>query len=266
MGRKKRRCSESDARIYCWYCERDFASEHELVHHQKEKHLRCPTCLKRMVSTSGLVVHAMQVHKRTVTVPNAIDGREDPKVDVFGMRGIPSSSTAPVSHQSTAKRARQHDAMPSAQFTQFAPQIAPIQPYIPHTNLASVAALRRHVHATPVVAAPAWAARPPHARQMHSLTVPAPSVSESVPIAVVQQRTPAVQPCSSQGPPGGFFSGAVVTAVPRAGNSELVTPASGSQAPPETPQVSRSKAITVVFDREDVCMEELRAQLPRYRL
>lgn len=91
MGRKKKRAENQ--RIYCWYCERDFASEHELVHHQKEKHLKCPTCYKRMVSTSGLVVHAMQVHKRAVTVPNAIEGREDPRVDVFGMQGIPAGRT-----------------------------------------------------------------------------------------------------------------------------------------------------------------------------
>lgn len=208
-----------------------------------------------MVSTSGLVVHAMQVHKRSVTVPNAIDGREDPKVDVFGMRGIPTLSTADIPQQSTTKRARQHDATPIAHVTQMAPQIAPIQPYLPHSNLASLATFPRHVHATPVVATPAWAARPPHALQMQNLRAPAPSVSGRTPVAVVQHRAAAVQPTSSHRP----------TAVP-AQTTQRTSPALLSQTPAATPQLPRSKTVTVVFDRDDVCMEELRAQLPRYRL
>lgn len=92
MGRKKRRSDADQQRIFCYYCDRNFGSEQTLLSHQKEKHLRCPTCNKRMISVSGMVIHSQQVHNVTVnTVPNAIAGRTSVAVDVVGMNGIPPS-------------------------------------------------------------------------------------------------------------------------------------------------------------------------------
>ncbi len=110
MGRKKKRAAPSEAdRIFCYYCERKFQTEQILLAHQKEKHLRCPTCSKRLFSISGLVIHSSQVHNVQVTsVPNAIEGRTSTAVDVVGMKGIPAS----YYHQQPAKAARTD---PSAQ-------------------------------------------------------------------------------------------------------------------------------------------------------
>lgn len=59
--------------------------------HQREKHLRCPTCNKRMLSVPSLTIHASQMHNITLpAVPNAISGRDSVSLDVLGMKGIPS--------------------------------------------------------------------------------------------------------------------------------------------------------------------------------
>lgn len=58
--------------------------------HQREKHLRCPSCTKRMLSVPSLVIHASQMHNISlVAVPNAIPGRDKIDIDVLGMKGIP---------------------------------------------------------------------------------------------------------------------------------------------------------------------------------
>lgn len=220
-----------------------------------------------MVSTSGLVVHAMQVHKRAVTVPNAIDGREDPKVDVFGMRGIPTSSGADVAHQNATKRARQHDAVPVAAAAHFAPQIPLPQPYVPHANFAPMAAFPGNVTVPPIVAAPAWAARPRYAplQQQQQPGMPAPFTARA-PIAVTQHRTATAPPAFSRQHPGGVFPNglpAAVSNVPASQRGNSTLPSKQASAAPS--QLPRGKTVTVVFDREDVCMEELRAKLPRYR-
>lgn len=66
MGRKKKRGQEEPARIFCWYCDRDFHDESVLVTHQKNKHFKCMFCHKRLLSLSGLVIHCQQLHKETV--------------------------------------------------------------------------------------------------------------------------------------------------------------------------------------------------------
>lgn len=89
MGKKK-----SKKRIaispWCWYCERDFEDEKILINHQKAKHFKCPHCSKRLNTAQGMVIHVAQVHKENISrVPNAMAGRQDPQVDVFGSDGIP---------------------------------------------------------------------------------------------------------------------------------------------------------------------------------
>ena len=61
-----------------------------LVNHQKAKHFKCHKCNRRLVTGPSLMTHMARVHKETVhVIPNAIPGREDPKLDIFGSQGVP---------------------------------------------------------------------------------------------------------------------------------------------------------------------------------
>lgn len=86
MGRKKKK----QMKPWCWYCNRDFDDEKILIQHQKAKHFKCHICHKKLYTGPGLAIHCMQVHKETIdSIPNAIDGRTDPEIEIYGMKGIP---------------------------------------------------------------------------------------------------------------------------------------------------------------------------------
>uniref|UniRef100_A0A672QNE1 BUB3-interacting and GLEBS motif-containing protein ZNF207-like n=1 Tax=Sinocyclocheilus grahami TaxID=75366 RepID=A0A672QNE1_SINGR len=86
MGRKKKK----QMKPWCWYCNRDFDDEKILIQHQKAKHFKCHICHKKLYTGPGLAIHCMQVHKDTIdSVPNAIPGRTDTELEIYGMEGIP---------------------------------------------------------------------------------------------------------------------------------------------------------------------------------
>ncbi|XP_073808494.1 BUB3-interacting and GLEBS motif-containing protein ZNF207b isoform X2 [Danio rerio] len=86
MGRKKKK----QLKPWCWYCNRDFDDEKILIQHQKAKHFKCHICHKKLYTGPGLAIHCMQVHKDTIDgVPNAIPGRTDIELEIYGMEGIP---------------------------------------------------------------------------------------------------------------------------------------------------------------------------------
>ncbi|KAL6110187.1 BUB3-interacting and GLEBS motif-containing protein ZNF207b isoform X1 [Pungitius pungitius] len=86
MGRKKKK----QMKPWCWYCNRDFDDEKILIQHQKAKHFKCHICHKKLYTGPGLAIHCMQVHKETIdSVPNAIPGRVDIELEIYGMEGIP---------------------------------------------------------------------------------------------------------------------------------------------------------------------------------
>ncbi|XP_039194967.1 BUB3-interacting and GLEBS motif-containing protein ZNF207 isoform X9 [Crotalus tigris] len=86
MGRKKKK----QLKPWCWYCNRDFDDEKILIQHQKAKHFKCHICHKKLYTGPGLAIHCMQVHKETIdAVPNAIPGRTDIELEIYGMEGIP---------------------------------------------------------------------------------------------------------------------------------------------------------------------------------
>ncbi|KAJ2791270.1 hypothetical protein H4R20_006888, partial [Coemansia guatemalensis] len=88
MGRKKSK--KPSFKPWCWYCEREFEDEKVLVNHQKAKHFKCHICSKRLNTAGGMVVHVAQVHKENIKrVPNAMPGRDNPDIEVFGSLGIP---------------------------------------------------------------------------------------------------------------------------------------------------------------------------------
>ncbi|XP_019078173.1 protein SUPPRESSOR OF FRI 4 isoform X3 [Vitis vinifera] len=87
MGKKKKRVA---AKVWCYYCDREFEDEKILVQHQKAKHFKCHVCHKKLSTAGGMVIHVLQVHKETVSkVPNAKPGRESTEIEIYGMEGIP---------------------------------------------------------------------------------------------------------------------------------------------------------------------------------
>lgn len=75
---------------WCWYCEREFENDKVLIQHQKSKHFKCHLCSRKLNSAQGMFVHVAQVHKETISiVPNALSGRDNGQIEVYGMDGIP---------------------------------------------------------------------------------------------------------------------------------------------------------------------------------
>lgn len=273
------------------------------MHHQKEKHLRCPTCHKRMVSTSGLVVHALQVHKRTVTsVPNAIEGRDNPKIDVFGMRGIPDDND---SKNQSFKRHKNGDtanavaasagmipgvvsAVPDVPPPSIVPQYSMYPPTAPHVPLVPASyphVVNAHQSSLPSHTAsfpqhvpfpypyPAAVPYTHHAygygpRSHFPAPPPRASVRNPHPSSRPLRDRPVINPMpnaprldSATVPP--TVKEGSLPGLPNGASQQDSTARPTMESSPRTK--SNTKQITVVFDRDDVCMEELRAQLPRYR-
>ncbi|CAF0782324.1 unnamed protein product [Rotaria sp. Silwood1] len=86
MGRKKKK----QTKPWCWYCNREFDDEKILLQHQKAKHFKCHLCHKKLYTGPGLQIHSIQVHKENIDkVPNAIKGRDNIEIEIYGMEGIP---------------------------------------------------------------------------------------------------------------------------------------------------------------------------------
>jgi len=72
------------------YCNREFDDEKVLIYHQKAKHFKCHICHKKLYTAPGLAIHCSQVHKEEIKdVPNALPGRNNLEVEIYGMEGIP---------------------------------------------------------------------------------------------------------------------------------------------------------------------------------
>uniref|UniRef100_A0A8C0KMQ2 Zinc finger protein 207 n=1 Tax=Canis lupus dingo TaxID=286419 RepID=A0A8C0KMQ2_CANLU len=126
------------------YCNRDFDDEKILIQHQKAKHFKCHICHKKLYTGPGLAIHCMQVHKETIdAVPNAIPGRTDIELEIYGMEGIPEKDMderrrlLEQKTQESQKKKQQDDSDEyddddSAASTSFQPQpVQPQQGYIP---------------------------------------------------------------------------------------------------------------------------------------
>ncbi len=258
MGRKKRRANSEQARIFCYYCERNFGTEQTLLSHQKEKHLRCPTCNKRMISVSGLVIHSQQVHNVVVnSVPNAIQGRTSVAVDVVGMNGIPPSYYAghqgPIPkqartdvHSAGAYAAQRYYSQPTQQTSHYPYSYNYVQHgYYPY-NYAMPGGVPV---GTPV--APVHPTAPVSATPTVAPTKATPETSKCA--ADTTSKAPnAVKSTSTSRSPTVISS----------------TPTVVSSAPTTVPKAEKpnSQQVKVVFAHLDVSMEELRANLPRYKV
>ncbi|XP_007664676.1 BUB3-interacting and GLEBS motif-containing protein ZNF207 isoform X5 [Ornithorhynchus anatinus] len=141
MGRKKKK----QLKPWCWYCNRDFDDEKILIQHQKAKHFKCHICHKKLYTGPGLAIHCMQVHKETIdAVPNAIPGRTDIELEIYGMEGIPEKDMderrrlLEQKTQAESQKKKQQDDSDeydddeSTASTSFQPQpVQPQQGYIP---------------------------------------------------------------------------------------------------------------------------------------
>lgn len=77
-------------KVYCYWCNASFDNENQLISHQKSKHFRCPVCNQVKQSLKNLNNHYLQIHRTYLpAVPNALEGRTDPNVNIFGLSGIP---------------------------------------------------------------------------------------------------------------------------------------------------------------------------------
>lgn len=104
MGRSKKAgggaASQKELKPFCYYCDRTFNDEIVLLQHQRGKHFHCPECDHNAIrgkceSIQGLIVHTLKIHGKTLSrVPNAMQGRDNPSSNVFGMDGIPESILA----------------------------------------------------------------------------------------------------------------------------------------------------------------------------
>ncbi|ERE67531.1 zinc finger protein [Cricetulus griseus] len=134
----------SDQEVHDMYCNRDFDDEKILIQHQKAKHFKCHICHKKLYTGPGLAIHCMQVHKETIdAVPNAIPGRTDIELEIYGMEGIPEKDMderrrlLEQKTQESQKKKQQDDSDEydddeSAASTSFQPQpVQPQQGYIP---------------------------------------------------------------------------------------------------------------------------------------
>mmetsp|Transcript_108290 Transcript_108290/g.345835 ORF Transcript_108290/g.345835 Transcript_108290/m.345835 type:complete len:247 (+) Transcript_108290:76-816(+) len=99
MGKKKKFSNVPEPppinRPFCFFCDRTFDDETVLLQHQRSKHFRCHECdasalRGKCESVQGLMIHTLKVHSKTLTkVPNALLGRDNPQLNVYGMEGIP---------------------------------------------------------------------------------------------------------------------------------------------------------------------------------
>uniref|UniRef100_A0A8D3AME6 Zinc finger protein 207 n=1 Tax=Scophthalmus maximus TaxID=52904 RepID=A0A8D3AME6_SCOMX len=338
MGRKKKK----QMKPWCWYCNRDFDDEKILIQHQKAKHFKCHICHKKLYTGPGLAIHCMQVHKETIDgVPNAIPGRTDIELEIYGMEGIPEKDmeerrrVLEQKNQETQKKKQNQDDSdeydeddePGPSFQQTAAgqtpagYIPPIpQPGLPpgsgatgiapgsysggkleiqllsmlppvghHPGITHMAQLPPAANmltrpAIPAVSAPA--AQPdvtkplfPSAGQMDSRVA---STSAGSPSADSESASPiAMFPFTAQcqGPPTlppstssdlskptfpAYTQATASLASPNTGNSTVSKPPSTMTSKPATLTTS-SATSKLIHPDEDISLEELRAQLPRYQ-
>lgn len=299
MGRKKKRAAEDPrSRIFCYYCDRNFQTEQMLLMHQREKHLRCPTCHKRMLSIPSMTVHASQMHNVTIkSVPNALPNRSDVSVDVLGMKGIPESYYASleqggnkagrVSHDHRHPRQQPHAPAPHANAA--APAYSESGAYhYPNGNGASVARHGSYAQYPyppyaqgPYGAYPPQAGAPyaasyatsyatpagpyqPHYAQQPHVAYQAPAQSYQAPPQAYNGQQPSYQQPSYQ-PQWYKREAPAPTLVGPVRPSELKTQP-GLKHDQKARVEGKTGDAKVVFDNVDVSMEELRAKLPRYKV
>ncbi|XP_028304779.1 BUB3-interacting and GLEBS motif-containing protein ZNF207b isoform X2 [Gouania willdenowi] len=342
MGRKKKK----QMKPWCWYCNRDFDDEKILIQHQKAKHFKCHICHKKLYTGPGLAIHCMQVHKETIdSVPNAIPGRTDIELEIYGMEGIPEKdmqerrrTLEQKSQESQKKKGGNQDdsdeddddeAGPSTQqVAAVPPQAAPMAqpgmhpvagaPGMPHGGYQGMPPMMPGVppmmhgmppamHGMPPGMMPMGGMMPPMMPGMpgippgmpphlaprpgmpHMAPVPSagpmpsrPAVPSAQPAvtkplfpsaAQAQQNAPGVtasnNAASASEPPKATFP---AYTQPSVSSSNSSNPASSTVAKPPATVTSKPATLTttsatskLIHPDEDISLEEMKSQLPRYQ-
>ncbi|KTG43349.1 hypothetical protein cypCar_00009346 [Cyprinus carpio] len=225
MGRKKKK----QMKPWCWYCNRDFDDEKILIQHQKAKHFKCHICHKKLYTGPGLAIHCMQEARNLncLGVPIMIAG-------IFPV--MPECLRITSSHGSN------HPGIP----TWLGPILLP-----PGRSCGPATTGPRHKA---------------ECLQSHPTVFP---VQDSKKELKVQQAGSGVAVSSSAPPsaaPKPTFPAYTQSSATAAANT------SSTVAKPGTPVTSKPATLTttsatskLIHPDEDISLEELRAQLPRYQ-
>jgi len=247
MGRKKKK----EAKPYCWYCgpERSFDDENVLIQHQRSKHFKCHVCHKKLTTATALKTHVLFVHKEEVTkVPNAKDGRDEFEFDIIGMQGVPEGE----------EWLEQSNKRPKTAAAQPAPAPTPTvvtYPGQPGYGYPQQGGFPRP--GMPGMPMNPYGAPPGYFPGQNPYGAPPPM---GAPLFPVQGGPP-----RPGFPPGG---------APPAGSPGAYPPQQTPVAPPgapvppagqPAPGPAQGQKVYLVYDDEQVSMEERRAELPQYR-
>lgn len=251
MGKKKKK---SDDLPFCWYCTRTFEDEKVLIQHQKAKHFKCHICHKKLTTAGGMAIHVYQVHKENITkVPNAKPGRDSIKFEIFGMEGIPDNIDEEQPYE--AKRLKT-DTTPASP----PPLITPVIP----PNLPGIAPSSIPTQAVPPPLPPAYQGYPMPMPPMYG--APPMGPGWGMPHMAPGWGMPPANPWMG-GAPMGYPPAPVMPPTPPGIGSY---PSPKATTPPHTTLASSSSQPTnpqmiLIYDDEDVSMEEKRAELETYR-
>uniref|UniRef100_A0A8C2HBQ7 Zinc finger protein 207, b n=1 Tax=Cyprinus carpio TaxID=7962 RepID=A0A8C2HBQ7_CYPCA len=288
MGRKKKK----QMKPWCWYCNRDFDDEKILIQHQKAKHFKCHICHKKLYTGPGLAIHCMQVHKETIdSVPNAIPGRTDIELEIYGMEGIPDKDMQDrrrvleqKSHESQKKQNQddsdeeddedEDEAGPSS-FQQPAaqPQAAYMPPMHPGPQAqgmlpAGYPGMPPMLTGVPPMIPgmpPVMPGMPPGMMPMGGMMPPGPAMPPMM---------PGMPPGQLSGPSSTTSDSPKVTfpAYTQPFSTSPVAASSSTVAKPPATVTSKPATLTtlsatskLMHPDEDISLEERRAQLPRYQ-
>mmetsp|Transcript_27527 Transcript_27527/g.76924 ORF Transcript_27527/g.76924 Transcript_27527/m.76924 type:complete len:301 (+) Transcript_27527:32-934(+) len=298
MGKKKRK---GVRKPYCWYCEREFVDEKILIQHQKSKHFKCEVCNKKLATAGGMVTHVLQVHKKHVAaVPNAIPGRDSTAFEIHGMEGIPQEKSEeppakkakvepvaaaavnpmvavnpmmgmgmPMGMMRSGMGAMPHPGMPP-------PMAMPgMYPNMMGMPMMPPAGMPQMHYGMPPSAPPVYAqanypqshgdmraqgrAMPPAPPQGGLLPTPPTSNNNNSQSSPPLRSTPASY--SSGGASSPAETGLAAPSAPVTGSA--ATPGASS-ARPDPPPAAKAKPIVLVFNDNELSMEERRAMLGRY--
>lgn len=293
MGRKKAagNTNQQASRPFCFFCDRTFDDETILIQHQRAKHFRCPECDDTAVrgkceSVQGLIVHTLKVHSKSLArVPNALQGRDNPELNVYGMDGIPADILrargidhhAPVGKAAPPPAAASNAPLPASlealhglpQGMPPLPGLASIPGMPPVPELSSVGAapslegFQRFLAAQQLASPPGLlpglqpgqngfaGSLPDGLPQLASMVGSSDALGNSSFLSAATRR-PAAQ--STANPGGGQPPAAMPTLSPGGGNGS---------PPPLLPQKRRLEPEEAC---EDVSVEERRALLDRYHI
>lgn len=216
MGRSKK-SNQTDAgrsKLFCYWCDKEFAEEDKLIQHQVAKHFQCPECRTgqagKCINLECLVVHYNKVHKtQLLKTPNAKEGRDDPMASqyIYGMSNVPEA-------------VMEGWQMDSADIQKI------LNPPAPATTEESIrhGMMAREVQVKPPQSFPEFAA-PLIARAPQS--APAPAVGSTDWSSQVKQWMTLIQPAKDR------IAAAKATAPPLPESAAPILPGNGYWAPPQ---------------------------------